>query len=124
MTPDQAEALAQEIAAKLESLSFNRVQAGENGPRLTAEHPVARVHWGRDLYQGPYAAQGPELVAEAAPGYSLRGGLDRAGVFGLSHLSGTHRPTGALALMLPAPEDKPAHIEGLFGLMAASLNLR
>jgi len=119
----EAEALADEIAAKLEALTFTRVRQGESGPIMEREHPVAKVHRGRDIYTGPYVDDAPELVAEAAAGYSLRGGLDRAGVFGLSHLSGTHRPDGALALMLPEPSERPERIEGLFGLMVASLQL-
>jgi predicted AlkP superfamily phosphohydrolase/phosphomutase len=120
----EAEALAGEIAAKLAALNFARVKQTESGPLIGQERPIAKVHRGRDIYAGPYADAAPELVAEAAPGYSLRGGLDRAGVFGLSHLSGTHRPTGALALMLPAPREKPERIEGLFGLMTEVLGLR
>ncbi|MCF8034352.1 MAG: alkaline phosphatase family protein [Desulfarculaceae bacterium] len=120
----EAEALAAEIAAKLSALSFSRVAQGADGPEISLERPVARVHQGRDIYQGPCLPAAPELVAEAAPGYSLRGGLDRAGVFGLSHLSGTHRPRGALALMLPEPEGKPEHMQGLFGLMTESLGLK
>ncbi|MCB2228760.1 MAG: alkaline phosphatase family protein [Desulfarculaceae bacterium] len=119
----EAEALGHEIAAKLKALSFSRVVMGPSGPEISQERPIARVHRGSELYSGPFAEAAPELVAEAAPGYSLRGGLDRAGVFGLSHLSGTHRPSGALALMLPEPGEKPEHIEGLFGLMSGALGL-
>ncbi len=124
LTPGPAaDRLLGEIAAKLQALRYSRLVRDQGGPRLESQAPVARVHLGRELYHGPQAPHAPDLVAEAAPGYSLRGGLDRAGVFGLSHLSGTHRPQGALALMLPEPPDKPSTIQGLFGLMAGALGL-
>ncbi|MCB2191563.1 MAG: alkaline phosphatase family protein [Deltaproteobacteria bacterium] len=119
----EAEALLQEIAGKLKALRFTRLTQGPGGPKLESEAPVARVHLGRELYSGPEAGLAPDLVAEPAHGYSLRGGLDRAGVFGLSHLSGTHRPQGGLALMLPEPMDKPQELTGLFDLMSGTLGL-
>ncbi|MBU1274254.1 MAG: alkaline phosphatase family protein [Proteobacteria bacterium] len=119
----EADRLLGEIAGKLMALRFSRVAQGPSGPKLDSQAPVARVHLGRELYHGPQALLAPDLVAEPAHGYSLRGGLDRAGVFGLSHLTGTHRPQGGLALMLPPPPDKPIALEGLFGLMAGALGL-
>lgn len=119
----EAESLAQEIAGKLAALRFTRLAQGPDGPRLESQAPVARVHLGRELYSGPEAGLAPDLVAEPALGYSLRGGLDRAGVFGLSHLSGTHRPQGGLALMLPEPGEKPRELAGLCGLMAGALGM-
>ena len=119
----EAEPLLQEIAGKLAGLRFSRLAQGPGGPRLESQAPVARVHLGRELYSGPEAKHAPDLVAEPAHGYSLRGGLDRAGVFGLSHLTGTHRPKGGLALMLPEPEDKPVELDGLCRLMAGALGI-
>ena len=119
----EAERLLQQIAGKLMALRFSRLTQGPGGPRLESQTPVARVHMGRELYHGPEASNAPDLVAEPAHGYSLRGGLDRAGVFGLSHLTGTHRPQGGMALMLPEPGDKPVALEGLFGLMAGALGI-
>lgn len=118
-----AERLLEEIAGKLAALRFSRLVRGPDGPRLESQAPVARVHRGREIYHGSEAKHAPDLVVEPAHGYSLRGGLDRAGVFGLSHLSGTHRPLGGLALMLPAPPEKPSELAGLFGLMAGALGL-
>ncbi|MBU4565617.1 MAG: alkaline phosphatase family protein [Proteobacteria bacterium] len=119
----EAERLLGEIAGKLSALRFTRLAGGPDGPRLESQAPVARVHLGRELYHGPQARHAPDLVAEPAHGYSLRGGLDRAGVFGLSHLTGTHRPQGGLALMLPEPVDKPSELAGLCGLMVQALGL-
>lgn len=120
-----ADELLERIAAGLTRLTFQSVVNGPDGPRLEAIHPVARVHRGRDLYHGPQAHMAPDLVAEAAEGFSLRAGLGRGGVFGLSHLSGTHRPAGALALWYPGPPPSPPpdRVSGLHGLMTASLGM-
>ncbi|RJX31804.1 MAG: phosphodiesterase [Desulfarculus sp.] len=106
-----AEALLADIAAGLLAL------------RHQGQAVVARVHRGRELYAGPRAHLAPDLVAEAAPGYSLRAGLGRPEVLGTSHLTGVHRPQGALALCLPPPADKPQSVIGLYGPMAQALGL-
>ena len=120
-----ADELLERIAAGLAALSFQTVVNGPDGPRLEALHPVARVHRGSDLYHGPQAHLAPDLVAEATEGFSLRAGLGRGGVFGLSHLTGTHRPRGALALWHPGPPPSrpPQRVSGLHGLMARVLGL-
>ncbi|MEW5913373.1 MAG: alkaline phosphatase family protein [Thermodesulfobacteriota bacterium] len=107
----KAEALLSDIAAGLMSL------------RHQGQAVIARVHRGLELYAGPRTHLAPDLVAEAAPGYSLRAGLGRPEVFGRSHLTGAHWSQGALALCLPAPEERPQTITGLYGLMAAALGL-
>ncbi|MFZ5585881.1 MAG: alkaline phosphatase family protein [Thermodesulfobacteriota bacterium] len=120
----QADELAERIRAGLLALRYQRISPGPDGrPRLAAEAPIARVHRGRELYRGPQAGLAPDLVAVAAPGYSLRAGMGRAGVFGQSHLTGAHRPQGGLALMLPPPDARPAELSGLHGLMAGVLGL-
>ena len=87
--------------------------------------PVAQaVHYKEDLYQGPYVDEAPDLVLEPAPGISLRAGLGMPAVFGRSHLQGTHRPDGALALWLgPEPAREPRTVQGLCRLMAGALDL-
>lgn len=107
----EAEALLDELSAGLLSL------------RHEGQAVISRVHRGSELYTGPHAARGPDLVAEPAYGYSLRAGLDKVEVLGHSHLSGTHRPTGALALCLPKPKEQPDTVTGLHGLMAEALGL-
>lgn len=112
------------IREGLLSLRFRRVETAGGQARIREEAPIARVHLGRDLYHGPQAHLAPDLVAEAAEGYSLRAGLGRASVFGLSHLTGTHRPLGALACLLPRPAGTPPErISGLNDLMRALLGL-
>ncbi len=121
----EAVELAREIAARLQGLTYQQITKRDGKLHSETLQPVARVHHREELYQGPWAAQGPDLVAEAAPGFSLRAGLDRGAVFGRSHLSGTHRPQGALALWLGegAPRDLPSDITGLYDLMHKWLGL-
>ena len=85
---------------------------------------VSAVHKKQAIYHGPYLDEAPDLVAQAAPGVSLRAGLGMPWVFGRSHLQGTHRPDGALALWLgPQPAQKPAKVQGLYDIMARTLHL-
>jgi predicted AlkP superfamily phosphohydrolase/phosphomutase len=97
---------------------------------LKLKHPetgrrcMAKAFGKEDIYHGPYLDQAPDLVLQAMPGVSLRAGLGMPGVFGLSHLQGTHRPEGAMALWLGGSLDKtPDKVQGLFGLMAHALGL-
>ncbi len=121
----QALGLLEGIRSGLKSLRFKRITREGCGICVVEDAPMAQVRLGRELYQGPRAAQGPDLVATPAPGYSLRAGLGRGSVFGQSHLTGTHQPAGALALMWPPlpPEQRPDTVRGLFGLMAVALGL-
>lgn len=120
-----AEELRGRIRAGLLGLRFRRLGRGPDGrPALLEEAPIAAVHDGRELYHGPQAHLAPDLVAVAAPGYSLRAGMGRPGVFGLSHLSGTHRPRGALALRLPPTDQRPKVLAGLHRLMTDALELK
>lgn len=119
----EAEDVTDRIAEGLLALRFRRVEQGPGGVHVVEEAPIAAVHKGRDLYHGPAAADAPDLVAVPARGYSLRAGLDRPTIFGNSHLSGTHRPTGALACAWPAPQDRPASVAGLGEFMTQMLGL-
>jgi len=120
----QADQTLQAIRQGLLDLRFKRVEMAGGQPRVIEEAPIARVHLGRELYHGPQAHLAPDLVAEAAPGFSLRAGLGRASVFGQSHLTGTHRPQGALACLLPRTQGAlPTRVSELHGLMRAALGL-
>lgn len=112
------------IRRGLLGLRFRRVEKAGGQVRVLEEAPIARVHLGSELYQGAQAHLAPDLVAEAAPGYSLRAGLGRSSVFGLSHLTGTHSPRGALACLLPRPDGPPpGRVSGLHALMRQVLGL-
>lgn len=121
----EAESLRGEIADQLLALTFQQII--RNGKEIHTEilHPVERVYTREELYQGPQALNGPDLVAQAAPGFSLRAGLDRGAVFGRSHLNGTHSSQGALTLWLgqEVSDGLPNNIKSLYYLMAQWLNL-
>jgi predicted AlkP superfamily phosphohydrolase/phosphomutase len=82
------------------------------------------IHKRQEIYEGPCRDEAPDLVARAASGISLRAGLGMPGVFGRSHLEGTHLPHGAMALWLgPKLQSKPPAVQGLYDLMARTLQL-
>jgi predicted AlkP superfamily phosphohydrolase/phosphomutase len=123
--PDEARSLRAEIAAGLAGLAYTHICSQDGRMRTQSLRPVAGVHHREKLYAGPAAAEGPDLVAEAAPGFSLRAGLDRGAVFGTSHLTGTHRPAGALALWAGQGAEgfNPSHIQDLYPMLRAWLGL-
>lgn len=120
----EREALLGRLRDRLRALRYTRVlRTPEGGIATSVEAPIQAARLGRELYHGPAAKYGPDLVATPAPGYSLRAGLGQPGVFGLSHIKGAHRPTGALALCLPGPAEPPPTVAGLHGLMRGLLGL-
>lgn len=121
----QAEALRQEIAGQLLAMTYQRIVRNGGEIRTETQHPVERVYTREELYHGPQAHLAPDLVAQSAPGFSLRAGLDRGAVFGLSHLRGTHSPRGAMALWLGQgiSIELPSDIRLLFHLMSHWLGL-
>jgi predicted AlkP superfamily phosphohydrolase/phosphomutase len=121
-----AEILRKEIAEQLLAMTYQQIV--RNGKEIHTEtlRPVERVYTREELYEGPQAHLGPDLVAQAAPGFSLRAGLDRGAVFGHSHLSGTHSHRGAMALWLGQEnyDVLPSNINCLYHLMATWLDLK
>jgi predicted AlkP superfamily phosphohydrolase/phosphomutase len=122
----EAESLRQEIASQLLAMTYQQIVRDGNEIHTEILHPVERVYTRGELYHGPQAQLGPDLVAQAAPCFSLRAGLDRGAVYGLSHLSGTHSARDAIALWLSqgSPKELPSHIKGLFHIMARWLELK
>ncbi len=93
----------------------------------TGEPMIRRVRRGRDVYSGPHAWRGPDLLVETAPGYFIRNALDEyrptltypAGRYGnrsLEH-TGMHHPEGILLMRGPSVrargEQPAAHIVDL-----------
>lgn len=122
----EADSLRREIASQLQAMIYHHIVRDGNEIHTEILHPVERVYTREELYPGPQAHLGPDLVAQAAPGFSLRSGLDRGAVYGLSHLSGTHSARGAMALWLSQspPEYFSYDIKGLFHIMARWLELK
>ena len=86
--------------------------------------PIARVLRKGELYRGPHTALAPDLLALAAPGFSLRAGMGQRAVFGGGHLQGVHRPEGALALWVgDGPALRPNRMSGLMELMTGWLGI-
>ena len=88
-----------------------RFQAGQIGPRdagylmmeladhLKKEPAVAGVMWGRDLYDGPRAQLGPDLVVRPSKGYEFKAKFTPGPIYTDSPLMGTHTYEDAFYLV-------------------------
>ena len=108
--PAEAPGLAEEIGGKLRAL--------EHGGA-----PVMRNVFARDeVYAGPAAACGPDLVALANRGFDLKGSTAAKAVFGSSDLTGMH--TWDDAFVLTAAElQEPLFIWDLYGVILGLLGI-
>ena len=85
MSPDETTRLSEEIASKLSGLSHD------------AKPVVQRVFDRKEIYHGPEASKGPDLVALSHHGFDLKGAIDRRDIFGTSNaLVGMHTYDDAL----------------------------
>jgi predicted AlkP superfamily phosphohydrolase/phosphomutase len=71
-------ALREDIAGKLAKLEFQ-------GRRV-----VQRVFFAEDVYAGPLAGKGPDLIVAGAPGFDMKGSVRRKEIFGRPQLQGMH----------------------------------
>jgi len=71
-------ALKEEIAAKLAGLEYQ-------GRRV-----VRQVFFGENVYSGPLAGKGPDLIVVGEPGFDMKGSVRRKDIFGRSGLQGMH----------------------------------
>jgi len=102
VAPADGDALLEEITEKL--LRWRDPEAGVA--------PIVRVTRARDIYRGPLAAWGPDLILETAAGYFIRNSLEGyqprivepAGQYSGRQLPHTamHHPQGLLVLAGPA----------------------
>ncbi|MBI5903437.1 MAG: alkaline phosphatase family protein [Deltaproteobacteria bacterium] len=79
---------------------------------------IKRVYENRELYSGPAALRGPDLVCVGNDGYDLKGNLKKNEVFGRTHFMGMHTRHDAHCI-LPAgvnPSQR-LHIERLTDLI-------
>jgi len=75
----EAKAIRAEIAGRLETLVYE-------GKKV-----VRKVFLGKDIYSGPLASRGPDLVVLAEPGFDLKGSVKRREIFGRTPgLQGMH----------------------------------
>lgn len=84
VTPAAAAALSTELAAGLRALAVDGAPA------------VARVFTAAELYSGPLAGRGPDLVAVGNPGWEMKGTIAAATLIGASRFSGQHTWNDAL----------------------------
>jgi predicted AlkP superfamily phosphohydrolase/phosphomutase len=71
-------ALKEEIAGKLAKLEYQ-------GRRV-----VRKVFFAEDVYSGPLAAKGPDLIVVGEPGFDMKGSVRKKEVFGRTGLQGMH----------------------------------
>jgi len=71
-------ALKEEIAGKLEKLEYQ-------GRRV-----VRKVFFAEDVYSGPLAAKGPDLIVVGEPGFDMKGSVRKKEIFGRTGLQGMH----------------------------------
>jgi predicted AlkP superfamily phosphohydrolase/phosphomutase len=71
-------ALRDEMAGKLAKLEYM-------GRRV-----VRRVFFADDVYAGPQAAKGPDLIVVGEPGFDMKGSVKKKEIFGRSGLQGMH----------------------------------
>ncbi len=76
--PQARNALRAEIAAGLLKLEWE-------GRRV-----VRKVFLSEDVYSGPHAAKGPDLLVLGEPGFDMKGSVKKKEVFGRSDLQGMH----------------------------------
>ena len=71
-------ALKEEIAGKLRKLDYH-------GRKV-----VRDVFFAEDIYSGPYASKGPDLIVVGEPGFDMKGSVRKKEIFGRSGLQGMH----------------------------------
>ncbi|HQF98901.1 MAG TPA: hypothetical protein PLX98_10945, partial [Candidatus Aminicenantes bacterium] len=75
----EAKILREEIARKLEKLEFE-------GKKV-----VRKVINTKEIYSGPYASAGPDLIVLSEPGFDMKGSIKRKEIFGRTPgLQGMH----------------------------------
>ena len=71
-------ALKEEIAGKLEKLEYQ-------GRKV-----VRKVFFAEDVYSGPLAGKGPDLIVVGEPGFDMKGSVKKKEIFGRPGLQGMH----------------------------------
>ncbi len=87
VSADEYNELLDEIISKLELLEYK-------GKKV-----IDRVFRREELYSGPYAGQGPDLVARSNYGFDLKGNVKSKKVFGNSFLVGMHTQDDAFVIV-------------------------
>jgi predicted AlkP superfamily phosphohydrolase/phosphomutase len=88
--PSDRNTVIQEIAEKLEKLEWN-------GKKVVRE-----VFDAQEIYAGPHAARGPDLIVLSEYGFDMKGSIKKKDIFGRTNLQGMHTWDDAFFW---APED-------------------
>jgi predicted AlkP superfamily phosphohydrolase/phosphomutase len=80
----QKKTLKQEISDKLERLEYNNIRV------------VRKVYDAEEVYQGPYVAEGPDLIILSEYGFDMKGSVKKKETFGRTNLQGMHTWDDAL----------------------------
>ena len=78
VNPSDRDSLKKEIAGKLENLEWN-------GKKI-----VRQVFDAQQVYSGPHAGQGPDLIVLSEYGYDMKGSIKKKEIFGRTNLQGMH----------------------------------
>jgi len=78
VNPSEKDAVKQEIAEKLEKLEWN-------GKKV-----VRRVFDAQEVYSGPHAGRGPDLIVLSEYGFDMKGSIKKKEIFGRTNLQGMH----------------------------------
>lgn len=106
--PEAAAGLSDELVELLGGL-----EDPETGAKM-----VDRVERGEDLYSGPQAGRGPDLVVVPVDGYDFKGSVSSPEWIGRSHLEGMHtRDDAFIYLDEPIRDNKPHHIRDVAPLV-------
>jgi len=62
------------------------------------EQVIGQVYRGEEIYHGPHAHLGPDIVLLGNSGYNLRGNMKAAEIYGSDILTGKHSQTDAFLL--------------------------
>jgi len=78
VNPSEIQALKQEIAEKLEKMEWD-------GKKV-----VRKVFDSEQVYSGPYAGKGPDLIVLSEYGFDMKGSIKKKEIFGRTDLQGMH----------------------------------
>jgi predicted AlkP superfamily phosphohydrolase/phosphomutase len=104
VAPQDKQQIKAELAAALREIRFN------------GKPVVRRVFDADEIYSGPFAQAGPDLVVLGEPGFDMKGSLGKPEVFGRTDLTGMHTWDDAF-LWTPGRHEGPLNIADVAGMI-------
>lgn len=99
---------------------MDRIEAGLERLEHEGRKVIRRVFRAAEIYSGPLAGRGPDLVILAEPGYDLKGSVKKKDVFGRTSLEGMHTWEDAF-FWASRPAGGDLAIRNLAGIITRSL---